>query len=300
VLGQKLNIIIYLLNYKIKEVMHNTSPTVNQQAEEKEGIENQVVVEEEKVDNRGNQEEEKEKVVKTSPAINEGLHIEGASEKVNSSEGELSVFSELIVKLVMTDGQPFHTLETAMYPFLRTLRPDVRLPSISELKKDFIRVHQKEKTRLKKILKKHRVCLSTETWFDRRQRNHMSIRAHWINEEWELCSNVLTFRWVPPVNEEYKESVDELSEIWEKCLKDWGIKSVLTITVGKTYTEDGAVQYLRTKTKDEIGTFLGNEFLQVRSCAHVISEVVKEGLEAFKETVCLIQNTIKFVGSGEV
>ncbi|KAJ4814219.1 Zinc finger BED domain-containing protein RICESLEEPER 3 [Rhynchospora pubera] len=271
---------------QIKEVMHKNSP-INPNPEENQ--------------DRESQEEEKE-VVKTPPANNQKQEEEGNNESVHSTDGGLlSNVTESLVKMVMTDEFPLHTI-TGIYPLSRHLRPDVPLPSISKLKKGLIHVHHEEKSQLKKILKTHRVCLSTETWVDECEMYHMSIRAHWINKDWSLCNKVLTFRWVPPpypCSEETEELVTELGEIWENCLKDWGIESVLTITVGKTCTEAGAVEYLKNRTKDKIGAVLGHEFLHIRSCTHVIAEVLKEVLESEKETVRKIRDTIRFVDSSE-
>ncbi|KAJ3696729.1 hypothetical protein LUZ61_000434 [Rhynchospora tenuis] len=272
---------------QIKEVMHNTSP-IDQKPEGNQ--------------DRENQEEEEKEVLKAPSANNQIQEEESNNESVHSTDGGLlSSITESLVKMVMTDELPFHTI-TGIYPLSRSLLPGVPLPSISKLKEDLIRVHQKEKSQLKKIIKTHRVCLSTETWVDEGEMYHMSIRAHWINKEWCLCNKVLTFRWVPhpyPGTEETEELVTELGEIWEKCLKDWGIESVISITVGKTCTEAGAVEYLKNRTKDKNGAVLGHEFLHHRSCTHVIAEVVKEVLESEKETVRKIRDTIRFVGSGE-
>ena len=62
-------------------------------------------------------------------------------------------------------------------------------------------------------------------------------------------------------------------------------------------SNDVAIEYLRRKTKDRVGSLLGCEFLHMRCCAHILNLIVQDGLKDLNESFVKIRNVVRYVKS---
>lgn len=83
----------------------------------------------------------------------------------------------------------------------------------------------------------------------------------------------------------------------EKCMLEWGIDNMLTLTADNTSANDSLLKYL----KDNIGKLsscvAANEILHVRCSAHILNLVVKDGLGEEIAPINAIRNAFKFIRS---
>ena len=56
-----------------------------------------------------------------------------------------------------------------------------------------------------------------------------------------------------------------------------------------------AIEYLRRKTKDRVGSLLGCEFLHMCCCAHILNEIVQDGLKDLNESIVKVRNAMRYV-----
>lgn len=81
----------------------------------------------------------------------------------------------------------------------------------------------------------------------------------------------------------------------EKCLLDWGISKVFTITVDNASSNDVAISYLKGRMEDWNAHPLKGEHLHVRCCAHILNLVVNDGLKELHASINKIRNAVRFV-----
>ena len=69
--------------------------------------------------------------------------------------------------------------------------------------------------------------------------NYLCITAHFIDNDWKLNKKILNFC---PISSHKGESI---GMVIEKCLLNWGIDKLFTITVDNASSNDVAIGYLR-------------------------------------------------------
>lgn len=69
----------------------------------------------------------------------------------------------------------------------------------------------------------------------------------------------------------------------KQCLKHWGIKKVLTLTIDNASSNDSVVIYLVKRFKH--GLLLDEEFLQVRCFAYILNLIVNVELKYMHDFV---------------
>lgn len=70
-----------------------------------------------------------------------------------------------------------------------------------------------------------RICLTTDTWISVQRINYMCLMAHFIDRNWVLHKRILTFY---PI---FSPKGENMVIVISKCLLDWGLDKVFTITV---------------------------------------------------------------------
>jgi hypothetical protein len=147
--------------------------------------------------------------------------------------------------MVIVDEMPFNVVEGEGFrEYSKTLEPRFELPSRFTVARDCMKIYLEEKTRLKKILNGHRICLTTGTWTSNQNLNYISLTGHWVDDNWKLHKRVLNFCVVPD------HKGETLGEKIEECLLEWGIGNILTITVDNASSNNTAISHLKTVSKD--------------------------------------------------
>ncbi|KAK9116769.1 hypothetical protein Sjap_015716 [Stephania japonica] len=119
----------------------------------------------------------------------------------------------------------------------------------------------------------------------------MVLIVHFIDSEWKLQKKILNFFQIP------NHKGDTIGKAMEKCLLEWGIERVFTVTVDNATSNDVAVSYLVRKVRNWGGLVLDGEFFHVRCVAHVLNLVVKEGLEELDSSIEKICYFVRYVRS---
>lgn len=121
--------------------------------------------------------------------------------------------------------------------------PMFTVPSRRTVTRDIYNLYIEEKKKLKDFIKNHsqRVCITTDTWTSIQRVNYMCLTAHFINDDWNLQKRILNFC---PISGHRSE---EIRKGVEKCLLDWKIDKIFTITVDNASSNDGAIVYLLKK-----------------------------------------------------
>ncbi|KAL0003479.1 hypothetical protein SO802_017260 [Lithocarpus litseifolius] len=166
--------------------------------------------------------------------------------------------------------------------------------------RDCLRLYIREKENLRKVLMAgQRVCLTTDTWTSIQNFNYLCLAAHYIDVDWVYHKKILNFCLVPD------HKGETIGRVVESCLLQWEIDHIFTITVDNASSNDVAIEYLRRKTKDRVGSLLGCEFLHMRCCAHILNLIVQGGLKDLNESIVkvefnlMLERALKFVAAFE-
>ncbi|KAL0288675.1 UNVERIFIED_CONTAM: putative AC transposase [Sesamum angustifolium] len=73
----------------------------------------------------------------------------------------------------------------------------------------------------------------------------------------------------------------------EKCLLDWGIDKVFTVTVDNASSNDGAILYLQKKFDNWGTNILGGKYVHMRCIAHIVNLIVQDGLRNKEEHLAI-------------
>ena len=105
------------------------------------------------------------------------------------------------------------------------------------------------------------MSLTIDTWTSIQNLNYMCLTYYYIDGDWTYQKRILNFCIVP------NHTGETIGKTIERCLNDWGIKMVITITVDNAKSNDVALDYLKKKLEMKDGCMLGGRFLHMRCAA---------------------------------
>ncbi|XP_010530487.1 PREDICTED: zinc finger BED domain-containing protein RICESLEEPER 2-like [Tarenaya hassleriana] len=202
------------------------------------------------------------------------------------------------IKMVIMDELPFAFVEGAGFKlFCSVACPSFVIPSRKVVAKEIYQFFLSEKASLKGLLNenKQRISLTTDIWTSITTVSYMVITAHFIDSTWRLNRKIIGF--APISNHKGETIANQL----ERCLKDWGVDKVFTITVDSASANDSAIKILRKRlsTWNDDTLVLNGDFMHMRCGAHILNLIVKEGLSDMGDSVISIRNAIKYVRSSD-
>lgn len=182
--------------------------------------------------------------------------------------------------MIIIDEMAFRVVEgEGFIKYSNTLQPKFEVPSRITVARDPMQIFLEEKEKMKKILKKQRISLTTDTWTSNQNLNYMVLTAHWIDQQWQLQRRVKNVCLL----DDHKG--DTIGRKIEECLLQWGVDRIFTITVDNASFNNGAINYIKDLSKAWEGTILQHEFIHMRCCAHIVNLIVKSGLEVTNESI---------------
>ncbi|CAN1302146.1 Zinc finger BED domain-containing protein RICESLEEPER 2 [Linum perenne] len=117
----------------------------------------------------------------------------------------------------------------------------------------------------------------------------MCITTHFIGHEWKLHKKVISFSRITS----HKGS--DIGAGIARCLDEWGLKRLFTVTVDNASANDSAIKYLHGKLHGWGTQFLSGNYLQVRCVCHIINLVVQDGLNKIGMSVRRVREAVRWV-----
>ena len=196
-----------------------------------------------------------------------------------------------VARMCIKDNQPFSIVEDEGFQELMwEANSQFELPSRWTVARDALSIYQEETQKLKNLLKNQTVCLTTDTWTSVQNYNYMCLTAHWVDDSWKLRKKILNFCRIS------NHKGVTIGNLVYRCLQEWGITSVFTVTVDNASSNDGAIRRLLTLLKGP-NAILDCKYMHLRCCAHIINLVVRDGLEEQNSSICKIRNAVKYLRS---
>ncbi|KAI3855645.1 hypothetical protein MKX03_030502, partial [Papaver bracteatum] len=197
-----------------------------------------------------------------------------------------------LIKFIVMDEQSFRIVEGEGFKeFCRYLEPRFKLPSRMTVYRDICKLFVSEKANLVNYFKVNmvRVCLTTDTWTSIQNYNYMVVTAHFIDVHWKLHKRIICFCLITSHGGEH------IGRTLEKCLIEWGLERVFTITLDNASANQKAIEYVKERVVSWGSSIVGGKHLHVRCAAHVLALVVKDGLKKYHTSVVRIRSVVKYV-----
>lgn len=199
-----------------------------------------------------------------------------------------------LARMIIVDELPFAFVEhEGFIYFCKCLNPAFSIPSRKTIARDCYRFFIEEKRKLKTIFEtlSSRISLTTDAWTSGQNLSYMCLTAHFIDENWVLHKRIINF--CPLAG----HSGHLIGRGVEKCLIDWGLKKIMTVTVDNASSNDLAVDYLRRRLNHWESSILDGKFLHIRCVAHIFNLVVKDGLKDMDSSIVKVRTIVKYVRS---
>jgi hypothetical protein len=115
----------------------------------------------------------------------------------------------------------------------------------------------------------------------------MTVTASFIDENWKLHKKVIGFFLVKG------HKGEDIGKNVLRCMTEWGLDSVMTITVDNASANDAGISYLRrylSKTNLASG-----KYLHMRCAAHIVNLIVHDGLKEVDLSVKRVRAAVKYI-----
>lgn len=96
------------------------------------------------------------------------------------------------------------------------------IPSQFTISGDCLKLFDEEKKMLKKVLRSHQACLTTDNWASVQNLNYMCLTARWIDNDRKLNKRNIEFCQVS------NHKGETIGKMVESCLLNWGIEKFLS------------------------------------------------------------------------
>lgn len=197
-------------------------------------------------------------------------------------------------RMVVAHEYPF-TMANHHYfrVFLKNLQPQFRLNKRNTIRSDCMQLYQEEKANLYNTLDKIncRVSLTTDMWTSANVQGFLCLTCHYIDDNWRLQKRILNFVRVPSPH-----TSERLCEVIIEKLLDWNIeKKIFGIVLDNCTTNDALVREMLYILKPKNALLVSGELFHVRCGAHILNLIVQEGLEALRDVIRNIRETVKYV-----
>ncbi|XP_073016174.1 zinc finger BED domain-containing protein RICESLEEPER 2-like [Primulina eburnea] len=197
-----------------------------------------------------------------------------------------------LAKMIIVDELPFSFVEGEGFRYFMTVtQPQFRIPSRATMTRDCFELFLEENHKLKTLFKgmNQRVCLTTDTWTSIQRINYMCITAHFIDQDWNFHKKILNFC---PV---FSHKGDDMAVAITKCLLDWGLDKVFTITVDNASSNDVTVNEMSKQLSKWGFNLMNGQHLHMRCVAHIINLIVQDGLKEIGDSVRRIRQAVKYI-----
>ncbi|XVF47547.1 hypothetical protein PTKIN_Ptkin03bG0117600 [Pterospermum kingtungense] len=88
---------------------------------------------------------------------------------------------------------------------------------------------------------------------------------------------------------------EAIGKIIGKCLREWGIYKVFTITIDNDSSNDIAISYLKKKWCNLGKSILGGKYLHMRCIAHTLNLIVVDGLKEISRAISRVRNVVRYI-----
>ncbi|XP_057975215.1 zinc finger BED domain-containing protein RICESLEEPER 2-like [Malania oleifera] len=186
--------------------------------------------------------------------------------KLHAKKIEQDVYREKMAIAVIKHCYPFSWVEhEGNRDVHKYLNPDVKPISRNTVKVDVLKIHKREKEKLKLTLQSAfgRVYLTSDCWSSPTTEGYLCITVHFVDENW---------------------SID---------------RKIFSITLKNATANDSMQDILSSQLSLQAPLVSGGEYFHVRCYAHILNLIVQEGLKVIERVVYNIRESVKYIKGSE-
>ncbi|KAM0849071.1 hypothetical protein ACQ4PT_053952 [Festuca glaucescens] len=198
-------------------------------------------------------------------------------------------------QMIIEDELPFAFGEKSGFrKFMAIACPRFNVPSRRTTTRDAVRCYFEEKAKLKKFVKDscQRVCLTTDCWTSQQQDGYMTVTTSFVDENWILHKKVINFFLVKG------HKGEDIGKKLLKCMAEWGMERVLTITVDNASANDGGILYVRKQLNKTPGNIAKGKFMHMRCAADILNLIVQDGLKEVDLSIQRVRAAVRYIRNG--
>ncbi|XP_076918112.1 zinc finger BED domain-containing protein RICESLEEPER 1-like isoform X1 [Bidens hawaiensis] len=196
--------------------------------------------------------------------------------------------TKALVEMIIVDELPFSVVEYEFLDDMEIAFPGFHMPSSETISEACFQLFMDEKAKLKSLINStdQRVCLSLDTWMSKQSVNYLCITAHFIDNDWNLHKRNIGFSPICGNNGE------EIGQVIEKCLHDWGINNVLTISATNTSLNNAAISYLGTRLVNPV---LDGKFLRLKCFTDFTTIMIKQVFKDYDKWIVRVRAAVRYM-----
>uniref|UniRef100_A0A0A9HBG7 hAT-like transposase RNase-H fold domain-containing protein n=1 Tax=Arundo donax TaxID=35708 RepID=A0A0A9HBG7_ARUDO len=204
---------------------------------------------------------------------------------------------EAFAEMIIEDELPFVFGEKAGFKkFMSVACPRFELPSRRTCMRDICSLlfSRKGKAKAFYFIKDNceRVCLTTYCWTSQQQDGYITVTAHFIDNGWKLHKKVISSFQVKG------HKRDDIGKNLHRCLVEWGLAKVMTITVDNASSNDNGISYLNKQLNNANSIISRGKYLHMRCAAHIINLIVQDGLKEVDTSVKCVRGAVRYIKNG--
>jgi hypothetical protein len=120
--------------------------------------------------------------------------------------------------------------------------------------------------------------------------SYITVTTSFIDDSWRLHKKVIGFFMVKG------HKGDDIGKNVMRCMSEWGLDRVMTITVDNASANDTGMAYVRRQL---MRTNLTNgKYLHMRCAAHIINLIVQDGLKEVDVSVKRVRAAVRYIRNG--
>jgi hypothetical protein len=179
--------------------------------------------------------------------------------------------------------------------FMRMLRssdPVFKRVSFASVQDDCLNLYKRMKENAKEVLRNFdgQISLSVDILRTRKPYEYMCLKAHFIDEDWNLRNWVLNFR---PINAPWQD--DCLVEAILKALKDWEIgNKIANITFITGSVENEGIDEVKNYVQEMKKLQFDGQLFSLYCCADIFKRMVEDAFEVISWTIRAIDKLMYF------
>jgi hypothetical protein len=121
----------------------------------------------------------------------------------------------------------------------------------------------------------------------------MTLTASFIDENWMLHKKVINFFLIKG------HKGDDIGKNLLKCMAEWGMERVMTITVDNASANDSGIVYVRRQlNKTPVNTIGKGKYMHMRCVAHIMNLIVQDDLKEVDLSIKRVRAVVRNIRNG--